>query len=148
MLSPVTNDPMRTHFTILAESIASHAHNGQFRRDGVTPYINHPRAVVELLKDHFYNDHIIAAAWLHDVLEDTPMTAQELLKLGMGSEVVYLVKLLTKDPDDDYLAYLQRIKSNRNARLIKIADMLSNLCDSPSRNQKTRYSNGIMFLSQ
>ena len=53
---------------LLARSIAEEAHLGQFRRDGKTPYIEHPRQVSHRL--YHLDDNYIAAAWLHDVIED------------------------------------------------------------------------------
>jgi hypothetical protein len=57
---------------LLAEQIARKAHVNQFRRDGVTPYITHPEAVVKKLGTE--SDDVLAVAWLHDVLEDTCVT--------------------------------------------------------------------------
>lgn len=53
----------------LASSIARKSHDGQFRRNGTTPYITHPEAVARSLEGEHPN--VIAAAWLHDTLEDT-----------------------------------------------------------------------------
>ena len=66
----------------LAKKIAFEKHNGQFRRDGVTPYINHPAEVVRLLEKSNASAHEIAAGWLHDVIEDTGTTLEELTNLG------------------------------------------------------------------
>lgn len=55
----------------LAREIATESHVGQFRRDGVTPYIDHPAAVVTRVGSDL---RMIAVVWLHDVLEDTSET--------------------------------------------------------------------------
>ena len=62
----------------LAAQIATDAHRGQFRRDGVTPYISHPEAVAKRVEG---DDLAEAIAWLHDVLEDTAIKVQDLVSL-------------------------------------------------------------------
>lgn len=59
-----------------ARTVAERAHRGQFRRDGTTPYLSHPAGVAGILNDEA--PEVIAAAWLHDVLEDTKETAETL----------------------------------------------------------------------
>ena len=57
----------------IAKEIATNAHKGLFRRDGITPYITHPEAVAASLEGE--HPDVIATAWLHDVLEDTDVKA-------------------------------------------------------------------------
>ena len=124
--------------------IAVAAHKGQFRRDGVTPYIEHPKAVAEKLASE--SDAVRAAAWLHDVLEDTPVTTDGLRDAGISSEVIEAVELLTKREGVGYTHYLARVRGNEIARKVKIADMLHNLSDGPTERQIVKYAKGLLYL--
>lgn len=127
---------------LLAERIARQAHEGQFRRDGTTPYVKHPEAVASRVE----SEDAKAVAWLHDVIEDTDVDASSLLDAGVPNPVVEAVTLLTKSPDVPYEDYLKRIQKNPLARYVKIADMLSNLADSPSEKQIVKYAKGLLIL--
>lgn len=126
-----------------AKATATLAHAGQTRRDGQTPYITHPARVVELLHD-FPEGHR-AVAWLHDVIEDTHLTSQDLRARGFPSDIVDDVLLLTRMAGDDYALYLARLSPR--TRAVKIADMLANLTDNPTPRQKERYVAGILKLA-
>lgn len=131
------------NLTELAREIATQAHDGQYRRDGVTPYINHPAAVVSRVGS---DPHSIAAAWLHDVLEDTSETRASLLEKGIPPEVVHAVVLLTKSDGLPYDDYLNLILTDVIATRVKIADMLSNLADGPTEKQIRKYATGLLRL--
>ena len=124
--------------------IASDAHKGQFRSDGVTPYIKHPMAVADRVSNlgHEY----VCVAYLHDVLEDTNVSVQDLYDAGVPANIVVAVIVLTKHEGISYDDYLKNIKNNELARRVKIADMLSNLADSPSIKQIRKYAKGLLFL--
>jgi (p)ppGpp synthase/HD superfamily hydrolase len=128
----------------LAIQIAQEAHKGQFRRDGVTPYIEHPKAVAEKMT----TDDERCVAWLHDVLEDTGYTSEMLRSAGVNMLVIEAVKALTKQRDVDYMEYLQVVSRNRIATRVKVADMICNLNDVPTVKQIAKYSTGLKFLSQ
>lgn len=127
----------------LARQIATGAHEGQYRRNGKTPYIEHPAAVASRAARAPESQ---AAAWLHDVLEDTEVTREELLDHGIPESVVAAVEALTKQDGLSYQDNLQRVASNELARGVKIADMLSNLADSPTENQIRKYARGLLVL--
>lgn len=129
---------------LLAEQIATRAHYGQYRRDGVTEYITHPAAIVKRLSNE--DDDIKAIAWLHDVLEDTRVTENMLRKEGIPEHIIKAVKLLTKPKHQSYEFYLERIRLNPMARQVKIQDMLHNLSDSPTTKQILKYANGLLML--
>ncbi len=131
------------HQVILAKDIAYKAHEGQFRRDGKTPYIQHPEAVANLVGKNFLAP---AVAWLHDVLEDTNVTAKNLKEQGICDEVIDAVVLLTKKPNVEYNDYLAIIKQNPLAKRVKVADMLSNLNDEPTAKQVLKYTHGLQIL--
>jgi (p)ppGpp synthase/HD superfamily hydrolase len=127
----------------LAKKIATEAHGSQFRRDGVTPYIEHPAAVVSRVAG---DPTAEAIAWLHDVVEDTDRTKEDLEAAGIPAAVIDRVLLLTKRGDIGYEKYLRRIKADPVAKRVKIADMLSNLSDSPSERQMVKYAKGLLVL--
>ena len=126
----------------LAEVIAKAAHTGQFRRDGVTPYIVHPKAVADSLENVRYK----AVAWLHDVLEDTAVSKYDLMVYGVPVDVIEAVEILTKKKNQPYEEYLKVVKENAMAKAVKIADMKANLADSPTKNQILKYTQGLSFL--
>ena len=126
-----------------AEQLATQAHAGQFRRDGKTPYINHPRDVVSRVED--IDAKIVA--WLHDVLEDTDVTEEALYDSGFTYPQIHAIKLLTKQPGQSYDDYLDYITMSNIARRVKIADMQSNLADDPTERQIEKYSAGLDKLN-
>ncbi len=135
----------KTPLVAAALEYATFAHAGQFRRDDVTPYIEHPKKVMALLEG--YGDEAIAVAALHDSIEDGRTTALRLEDAGFPYYIVRAVVLLTKSEGQPYDAYLDVLSRNPIARMVKIADMLANLTDSPTPKQIERYTKGILFLS-
>ncbi len=129
----------------LAEQIATAAHADQYRRDGITPYITHPRAVAKRIKS---DTEAQVVAWLHDTIEDTHHTADSLQAAGIPARLIADVQLLTKDADTDYEQYLSRIATSARATKVKIADMLANLADQPTEDQVRKYASGLLTLTQ
>jgi (p)ppGpp synthase/HD superfamily hydrolase len=114
-----------------AYRFARDAHAGQRRRHG-TPYIEHPVAVAWLAHEQFSvcDSEVLAAALLHDVLEDTAATDLR----AFPARTVRLVRLLT-DPDPpvsrrERRQHLARLWADAEATLLKACDRLSNLADS------------------
>ena len=105
----------------LALSIAKKAHEGQYDKAGVV-YIKHPLFVASLVDTQEEK----AVALLHDVLEDSSVTAEELLNAGLPETVVTAVQVLTKKKGQDYQQYLELVKSNPIARCVKLADLKHN----------------------
>ena len=128
----------------LAEKIAREAHEGQTRRDGVTPYIVHPEEVASRVD----SPDLKVVAWLHDVIEDTPMTAEDLIDKGIKEDHVEAVILLTKKKGMSNIEYWEPMKGNPLARKVKVADMLTNLADDPTDYQKEKYAKGLEYLSE
>ena len=96
-LLPQNKKMVYTPLTIKAMKLAYKAHEGQFDQSGV-PYIFHPIHLAEQMED----ETTTCIALLHDVLEDTPLTVQDLEK-DFSEEIVQTVLLLTHAPSDDYL---------------------------------------------
>ena len=99
----------------IALEIALKAHKGQHDLDG-KPVILHPLTVA--MKGN--NEKEIVAGLLHDVVEDTDFTFDDLLAAGISSEVVDSLRLLTHNKDVPYLEYVQRIADSRNPIAINV----------------------------
>lgn len=110
--TPLTNKAMR---------FAYQAHHGQLDHNGV-PYIFHPIHVAEQMEEEIS----CCVALLHDVLEDTPVTPEE-LAWEFPHPVVEVVCLLTRGEGEDYLSYIRRIRQNPVAVRVKLADLAHNL---------------------
>jgi GTP diphosphokinase / guanosine-3',5'-bis(diphosphate) 3'-diphosphatase len=89
------------------------------------PYILHPIRVMLQMKTE--SARIVAV--LHDIIEDTEMSADNLLFLGYPDKVVDAVVAITKQPGEKYLDYLGRVNANPIARKVKIADIKDNLSE-------------------
>ena len=85
------------HLIDTARKLARRAHAGQTRKDGVTPYIEHPLAVAATLSGYGYDDETVAAGLLHDVIEDTDVNVAE-LDAAVGTRVRELVEAAS-EPD-------------------------------------------------
>ena len=105
----------------LALSIATKAHRGQFDKAGID-YIEHPIFVASQVD----SEEEKAVALLHDVIEDSSVTAEELLNAGLPETVVTAVQILSKKKGQDYQTYLKTVKSNPLARAVKLADLKHN----------------------
>lgn len=107
----------------LAIKIAAEGHLNQKDKGG-NPYILHPLKVMHYLKS--YDFQLMAIAALHDVLEDTDVTAADLVLLGFSNRVKDAVVLLTKTPNQTPEEYFQGIASNYDAIRVKLADLRHN----------------------
>ena len=105
---------INTKLTKKAMIIAYNAHMNQFDRAGV-PYIYHPINLAEQMDTEI--ECIVAL--LHDVVEDTDVTFEQLKKEFSG-EVIEVLKLLTHDKNTDYMEYIMKLKKNPIAKKIKI----------------------------
>lgn len=104
-----------------ALAIAQVAHQGQKDKGGV-PYIQHPLAVASKMDTE---DEVIVAL-LHDVVEDSEYTFEDLEKEGFSDHVIDALKLLTHDPKVPYMDYIRNLKDNKLARKVKLADLNHN----------------------
>lgn len=110
-----------TELTKRALRFAYDAHHGQLDKGGL-PYINHPLHVAERMKD----ENACAVALLHDVIEDTATTPEE-LRAQFPATVCDAVEALTRRPGEDYFDYVRRAGANPLARAVKLADLAHNL---------------------
>ena len=100
--------------------IAYDAHHGQVDKGGL-PYIFHPMHLAEAMEDEIS----CCAALLHDVVEDTDVTMEDLAK-EFPDEVIEVLKLLTHPKEVPYFDYVRNIKGNPIAVKIKLADIAHN----------------------
>ncbi|HEX6385152.1 MAG TPA: GTP pyrophosphokinase [Anaerolineae bacterium] len=101
---------------------ALEVHAGQTDRYGL-PYILHPLHLMSQMDTEVE----MMAAVLHDVIEDSETTLDDLRQLGLPEEVVEVVSLLTHDEADSYDDYVRKLKLNAVARKIKLADLAHNM---------------------
>lgn len=114
-----------------AAEFARVAHEGEFRKGSRIPYIYHPMEVALLVAGMTRDEDVIAAAYLHDVLEDTPVTPEELGQ-AFGPRILKLVQFETEDKT---LSWRERKEHTirhlsdapREVRILTLADKLSNM---------------------
>ncbi len=144
-----------------ARKLAYRVHKEQ-KRWGGEPFITHPKGVVEKLRDRDIfvagfddldpalkkyvpcsltedqkQDYYIVG-WLHDVVEDTSITLGGLLDRGFDYHIVRAVDAITRRDTEDYREYILRVKENRIAQQVKIADIEHNLESFNQKNNKSR----------
>lgn len=134
--------PVGTSVTISGEmwsraaAFAARRHHGQMRRDGRTPYFAHVARVALTVSEVFgcHDEEALAAALLHDLIEDTTTDYEDILE-PFGKSVADMVAALTKNMALPEAArekeYDRRIaRADWRVRLIKLADVYDNLLDS------------------
>jgi (p)ppGpp synthase/HD superfamily hydrolase len=116
-----------------AAVLAEAAHRGQVDKGGL-PYILHPEAVAASLPEVEEFQRLegpdralaVAAAWLHDTVEDTDVTSETLREAGFPDRLVHIVDLLTHRPHEPRTDYYVRVASDPVALAVKVADVLHN----------------------
>lgn len=124
---------MIPYYIEIAHEIAKTAHGGQVDKAGID-YIKHPEAVASFVNTAEEK----ATAYLHDVLEDTEITANDLLRAGIPHNIVEAVQVLTKERYTPYFEYLSKVKENSLARTVKLADL----------KRLEKYRKAIQFLGE
>ena len=110
-----------TEATKKALEICYAAHHGQRDKSGC-PYVFHPFHLAEQMKD----EDSTAVALLHDVVEDTDVTLEQLKSMGFNDRIIDALTLLTHDKNVPYMDYIEAIKQNPIARAVKLADLKHN----------------------
>lgn len=110
-----------TDLTKKAMKISFDAHKEQVDKSGI-PYVFHLFHLAEQMTDEI----TVAAALLHDVVEDTPITFDYLKEQGVPEKVINALKLLTHKDDVPYLEYVEKLKDNEIAKQVKLADLKHN----------------------
>ena len=109
-----------------AIEIATVAHAGQTRFDG-TPYIEHPLFVMNLMRLHGHSERGQIVGVLHDSVEDSDLTFEDLRDEGYDDDVIFPLELLTKEKGFAYDWYVQRLAVNACSRAVKKCDLFHNL---------------------
>jgi hypothetical protein len=104
-----------------ALQIAAKAHEGQVDKEGL-PYILHPLRVMASVQGT--EAQIVAV--FHDVIEDTPVTADDLRREGFPEAIIAAVLCVTHRQDEPYADYVVRCKGNEVARQVKLSDLEDN----------------------
>ena len=132
-----------------AYEIAKKAHLGQIDKAG-EDYIKHPEKVASFVS----SDEEKAVAYLHDVIEDTELTLEDLREYGFSEEVLKAVDVITKKKGQDYQTYLNSAKENKLARVVKLADLrhnsdLTRLINITEKDveRREKYQQAIDFLN-
>ena len=138
---------VNTKLTRKAMNIAYNAHMNQFDKAGV-PYIYHPIHLAEQMDTE--TECIVAL--LHDVVEDTEVTLEQLEK-DFSKEVIECIRLLTHGDDVNYMEYIKELSKNPIAKKVKIADLLHNSDETRLEKitikdvaKRKKYKNALEFL--
>ena len=105
-----------------AIAIAAQAHQGQYNKAGA-PYILHPLRMMLRMS----SEAEMMAAVLHDVVEDTGWTLDQLRQAGFAEEVVQAVECLTHRDHETYDEFVARVRTNVIASKVKLADLEDNM---------------------
>lgn len=139
-------------FTVAeAVALAIRAHDGQLDKAG-KPYIGHPLRVMGSVT----TEHEQMAAVLHDVVEDTPVTTDDLAAAGVPPEVVAAVDALSKRPGEAQPDYLRRVAADPIAIVVKRADIADNSSprrmdqlDAPTQQRlRLKYADAVRLLDE
>lgn len=110
-----------TELTKKAMRLCYKAHDGQMDKGGV-PYVFHPFHVAEQMK----LEYDICVALMHDVLEDTDYTIEDIRAEGFPEEILDALLCITRDKRMDYADYIEIVKTNDIATRVKLADLEHN----------------------
>lgn len=125
------------------------AHKNQTDKSGM-PYVFHPFHLAEQMKD----EETTIAALLHDVIEDTDYTLEDLAKMGFSPDVLEALKCLTHHEGIPYMDYIAKIKENPIAKAVKLADLAHNselsrldVVDERALQRREKYRQASCLLS-
>lgn len=139
-----------TSLTKKALKLCFEAHKEQTDKSGM-PYVFHPFHLAEQMTD----EATTVVALLHDVVEDTDITFEDLKEQGFSDEIINALKLLTHDKNTPYMEYVGDIKKNKIATAVKLADLKHNsdlsrldIIDEKALKRKEKYEKAIKFLKE
>lgn len=125
------------------------AHKNQVDKSGM-PYVFHPFHLAEQMED----EKSTIVALLHDIVEDTNYTFDDLKKMGFDNEVIEALLLMTHEDAVPYMTYVATIKKNPIARVVKLADLHHNsdlsrldVVDEKALKRNEKYSAAIKMLT-
>ena len=139
-----------TDNTKKAMKLCYEAHKDQVDKSGL-PYVFHPAHVAEQMTD----EATTIVALLHDVVEDTDYTLEDLAAEGFGKEILEAVALMTHEDDVPYLDYVAKLKDNPIARAVKLADLAHNSdlsrigeVDEETKQRLEKYQKAMALLEE
>ena len=139
-----------TPLTKKALKLSFAAHKDQLDKSGM-PYVYHPFHVAEQME----SEETVAVALLHDVIEDTDYTLENLKTMGFPDSVTRALALMTHDDSVPYLDYVAKLKDNPIARAVKLADLRHNsdlsrldAVDEKALERVEKYRKAIELLTQ
>ena len=139
-----------TNLTKKALSLCFEAHKNQLDKSGM-PYVFHPFHLAEQME----TVETVVVALLHDIVEDTDYTIDDLKNMGFPNTVTDAIALMTHDANTEYMDYVARIKNNPIAKAVKLADLRHNsdttrLDDVTEKDLKRveKYTAAIKFLTE
>ena len=138
-----------SELTKKAMKLSFEAHKDQVDKGGM-PYIYHPFHLAEQMN----TEETVIVALLHDVVEDTAYTLQDIASMGFPQSVIEALKLLTHEKSTPYMDYIIRIKENPIAAAVKAADLRHNsdisrlaVVDDKAVKRIQKYKDAIALLS-
>ena len=138
-----------TDDTKRALKLCFEAHKNQTDKSGM-PYVFHPFHLAEQMM----TEYTVIAALLHDVVEDTEYTIEDLVDFGFPDEVIEALRLLTHDEGTPYMEYVTAIKKNEIVKAVKIADLRHNsdlsrldIIDQNALERVDKYNQALVLLN-
>ena len=126
------------------------AHKEQKDKSGM-PYVFHPFHLAEQMQD----EDTTVVALLHDIVEDTEYTIEDIAAMGFHARVVAAIALMTHAEDVPYMDYVAKIKDNPIAKAVKLADLTHNsdmtrldVVDEKAKARIEKYAKALRFLNE
>lgn len=139
-----------TAMTKMAMKLCFETHKNQLDKTGL-PYVFHPFHLAEQMDDEIST----VCALLHDVVEDSDITFEDLAKMGFSGEIIDVLKLLTHAEEVTYMDYVREIKKNPTATKVKIADLKHNsdttrldVVDEWAIKRNEKYAEALRILTE
>lgn len=138
-----------TEMTKKALRLSFDAHKDQLDKSGM-PYVYHPFHLAEQME----SEETVTVALLHDVVEDTDYTIEDIIAMGFPKSVTDALTLMTHDKTVPYMDYVAKIKTNPIAKAVKLADLRHNsdtsrldIVDEKTKNRLEKYADAIQLLT-
>ena len=139
-----------TDDTKKALKLCFEAHKNQTDKSGI-PYVFHPFHLDEQMQ----TEETTIVALLHDVVEDTDYTFEDLFAMGFSKTVTDAISLMTHDDDTEYMDYVRAIKDNPIAKVVKLADLNHNsdlsrldVVDEKALKRREKYLKAMALLEE
>ena len=134
----------------MALKLCFEAHKEQLDKSNM-PYVFHPFHLAEQME----TEETTVVALLHDVVEDTEYTIEDLKNMGFGEEITDAIALMTHAPDVEYMDYVRALKENPIAKAVKLADLRHNsdltrmdVVDEWALRRNEKYARAIALLEE